>query len=207
MFNKKTLTIEDVLKSRMITSPLHMFECNVLADGGAALVVTSADRAKEITDKAAYHIAEAEAYNQWTITQRPDILMRSTAHEVCTEALAKAGLTIDDMDVLEFYSAYPVLFAVMLEESGACEPQKGARFVFEGHTSPGGKKPACTTGDALSKGHNGSGVGLAYDVEVARQLMGKAGARQVPDCNHVMVTSGGGTGMNWIASIYGRGLP
>ena len=122
----------------------------------------------------------------------------------CAKALAQAGRTIDDISILELYTAYPVWFLTMLEESGACDRGKGARFVYEGHTSPGGKKPANTIGDATSRGHNGSGVGLAYYVEIARQLMGKCGEKQVPNCNNILATSGGGSGMNWIASVWSR---
>jgi len=99
---------------------------------------------------------------------------------------------------------YLVWFLTMLEETGACERGKGARFVYDGHTSPGGKMPANTIGEATSRGHNGSGVGLAYYVELARQLMGKCGEKQVPNCTNILSTSGGGSGMNWIGSVWSR---
>lgn len=201
---RKPLTIEQVLTSRMVSTPLHAFECNVLADGGAAMVVTTPDRAREITKTPVFKLGEGARYCQASILQRPDVLFRSAWREAATQALAEAGLTVKDMDILEIYGAYPILQVILLEELGICKEGEAGRFFMEGNTWPGGKLPVATIGDALSRGHTGAGVGMAYYVESARQLMGKAGARQVPDCKFVLTNAAGGSGMNAIVTILGR---
>jgi acetyl-CoA C-acetyltransferase len=78
---------------------------------------------------------------------------------------------------------------------------------MDGHTSPGGKCPVSTIGDAAGRGHTGSGVSMANYIETARQLMGKAGERQVPDCRFVLSSAAGGSGMNTLMTVFGREIP
>ena len=95
---------------------------------------------------------------------------------------------------------------MMLEAIGVCERGTAGTFIMEGHTSPGGKCPVSTIGDAVGRGHTGSGVSMATYVETARQLMGKAGERQVSGAKHVFQNTAGGSGMNNIATVWGREL-
>jgi acetyl-CoA C-acetyltransferase len=204
---RKPLTVEKVLSTRMISTPLHSMECNMLADGGAALVVTSPEMAKKICKTPVYMLGEGARYCQATVTQRTDDLLARMYKEAAADAFKQAGLTIKDMNILELYCAYPILMPILLMVLGVCKGGKDAiRFIAEGNTWPGGKLPCSTIGDALSRGHTGSGVGFAYLVETARQLMGKAGERQVKDCKYVLMNCAGGSGMNMIFEIFGRNL-
>ncbi len=204
---RKPLTVEKVLSTRMISTPLHSMECNMLADGGAALVVTSPEIAKKICKTPVYMLGEGARYCQATVTQRTDDLLARMYKEAAADAFKQAGLTIKDMNILELYCAYPILMPILLMVLGVCKGGKDAiRFIAEGNTWPGGKLPCSTIGDALSRGHTGSGVGFAYLVETARQLMGKAGERQVKDCKYVLMNCAGGSGMNMIFEIFGRNL-
>ncbi len=206
-YGKEPLTIEKVLSSRMVTTPLHARECNVLADGAAAMVITSGDSAREITKTPVYKLGDGLTFNGATTTLRKDPFLREGFREAAKQAIAEAGITKEDIGVFEFYGAYPVWFCVLFEALGITEPGETGRFIMEGHTSPGGKCPSATIGDAIGRGHTGSGVSMAYYVEVARQLMGKAGERQIPDCNYALFNTSGGSGMNSIVSIFGRELP
>ena len=204
---RKPLTVEKVLSTKMISTPLHSMECNMLADGGGALVVTSAERAKKICKTPVYKLGEGARYCQATMTQRTEEIWATQGKQAARDAFKQAGLTIKDMDILELYCAYPILMPYLLVALGVCKNGKEAvRFVAEGNTWPGGKLPCSTIGDALSRGHTGSGVGFAYLVETARQLMGKAGERQVKNCRHVLMNCSGGSGMNMIIEIFGRDL-
>ncbi|MGB9498800.1 MAG: thiolase family protein [Dissulfuribacterales bacterium] len=206
MFYKKPLTLEDVLNSKMVSTPLHARECNVLADGGAAMVVTSGELASKITKTPVYKLGEGARYAGACPTLRKDFYLENCYREATKAAFKESGLTLDDMDILEVYMAYPVLLCGALEGIGICKPGKVGKFFMDGHASPGGKLPISTIGDAIGRGHTGSGVSTANYVETARQLMGKAGARQVPDAKYALATSGGGSGMNAITSIWGREL-
>ena len=206
MFYKKPLTLEGVLSSKMVSSPLHARECNVLADGGAAMIVTSAELAEKITKTPVYKLGHGARYVGACPTLREDFYIENGYRESSRQALQEAGLTLEDMDILEVYMAYPVLLCGALEGIGICEPGKVGKFFKDGHTTLGGKMPISTIGDAIGRGHTGSGVSTANYVETARQLMGKAGERQVENCKYVLATSAGGSGMNAITTIWGRSL-
>jgi acetyl-CoA C-acetyltransferase len=202
---RKPLTIEQVLESRMVSTPLHAFECNVLSDGAAAMVVTSGDLAPQITKTPVYKLGEEVTFLGATPSQRKERRL-GRDRRAAQLALDEAGLTLEDMDILEIYFAYPHAFLGLLEALGVCEPGKAGQFVMDGHTSPGGKLPCSTIGE-LSRGHTGSGVSTAYYVECARQLMGKAGERQVPNARYLLTNASGGSGMNMIWSVWGRDIP
>ena len=204
---RKPLTVSEVLSSRMISTPLHSKECNMLADGGGALIVTSPAIAKKICKTPVYKLGEGARYCQATVTQRTPEANAKLYRESAQQAFKESGLSVKDMDILELYCAYPVMMPLLLVAAGVCRDGKEAtRFIAEGNTWPGGKLPCSTIGDALSRGHTGSGVGFAYLVETARQLMGKAGDRQIKDCQYVMMNCAGGSGMNIIFEIFGRKL-
>lgn len=203
---RKPLTIEEVLSSRMITTPLHAFECNRLADGAAALIVTTPERAREITKTPVYKLGEGVRYTQATSIQRIEDRRRAR-REAAVDALAEAGLALGDMDILEIYGAYPIETISFMEALGVCKYGETGKFFMEGNTWPGGKLPVSTIGDALSRGHTGSGVSMATYVECARQLMGRAGERQVPNCRFVLTNTCGGSGMNIIWTVFGREIP
>ena len=207
MFYKKPLTLEQVLESRMVSSPLHSRECNVLGDGGGAMIVTSAELAEQITKTPAYKIGAGVRYSGACPGIREDFLEFQTMRDAGRDALQESGLTTEDIDVFQIYYAYPVFQCVALEALGVCRPGEAGKFIMAGHTSPGGKLPCSTIGDAIGRGHTGSGVSMANYIETARQLMGQAGERQVPDCKYALATAGGGSGMNAVISIWGRDIP
>lgn len=205
-YGKEVPTIEKVLSSGMVSSPLHKRECNVLADGGAAMVVTSAEIAKQMGCPAAFKLGEGMRYFSAFTTTRSIEGFKNGMVQAATEALGEAGLTKEDIDIWNMYLAYPVGHPMFMEAIGLCEPGQAGKMFMQGHTGPGGKLPWSTIGDAVGRGHTGSGVSTATYVETARQLMGKAGARQVPDVNHIFQNTGGGSGMNFIATVWGRNI-
>ncbi len=107
-----------------------------------------------------------------------------------------AGIGPGDVDIAEIYDAYPVINLIALEEMGFVERGAAGAFVEAGETWPGGRLPMTTNGGMLSQGHTGAGGGVAILVEAVRQLMGKAGERQVPDARVAVETGSGGTYMD-----------
>jgi acetyl-CoA C-acetyltransferase len=206
MFYQKPVTLQDVLSSRMVSTPLHSRECNILADGGGAMLVTSAEIAKDITDTPVYKLGHGGRYVGACNTVRKDFFMREGWREAARDALNEAELDKNDIDIFEFYVAYPFNQLVALEAVGITEPGESGKFVMEGHTSPGGKCPCSTIGDACGRGHTGSGVSMANYIECVRQLAGKAGERQVPDCKYILATAAGGSGMNTLMTVWGRDI-
>ncbi len=203
-YGKEVPTIEKVLSSSMVSSPLHKRECNVLADGGAALVVTSAEYAKQMKCPAACKLGESSRYFSAFTTTRSTERVKEGFRDATDEALADAGVSKEEIDIWNVYLAYPVGHPMFMETIGLCKPGQAGKMFMEGHTWPGGRMPWATIGDAIGRGHTGSGVSMATYVETARQLMGKAGARQVKDAEYVFQNTSGGSGMNFIATVWGR---
>jgi len=203
---RKPLSIEDVLNSPIPQSPLHNFEIPVSVDGASAFVVTSADIAEKQVDRPAYVHADASRVNTWSFTQYDDIT-RMNWHEVGEAAYKQAGISAKDVDIAEIYMAYPIFDLISLEELQFVERGSAGAFVLEGHTRPGGSLPMTTNGGATSHGHTGSGVGVSMIVEAARQVMGKAGDRQVKDVEFVLETCAGGSYMDANVTIYGAEKP
>lgn len=203
-YQKEVPSIEKVLSSGMVASPLHKRECNMLADGGAAMVVTSAENARKRNRPAAFKLGEASRYFSAFATTRDKVGMQKEMGASALESLEQAGVSTPDIDIWNIYMAYPVTHPMIMEEVGLCERGQAGKMFLEGHTAPGGRLPWSTIGDAIGRGHTGSGVSMATYVETARQLMGKAGERQVPDAGFVYQCTSGGSGMNFISTVWGR---
>jgi acetyl-CoA acetyltransferase len=192
---RKPLTVEEVLSSKVLSEPLHAKESNVLADGAAAFVVTAAERAPDLTGTPVYVLGSGSRLTHYAISQAPDMTRFGYA-EAAHDAFAQAGITATDADIAEIYDAYPVFILIALEEIGFVDRGEAGAFVAAGNTWPGGRLPMTTNGGMLSQGHTGVGGGVAILVEAARQLMGKAGERQVPNASIAVETSSGGAHMD-----------
>jgi acetyl-CoA C-acetyltransferase len=205
-FGKKVPSIEEILSSPMISDPLHRRECNVLADGGAAMVITSAEIAPKVTKTPVYKLGEGNVFFTACPVLRDWDMMARGFTVSGQKALSEAGVTKEDIDIWNIYLAYPVAHPIMMEAMGLCEPHQGCKPFMEGRTWPGGNMPWSTIGDAVGRGHTGSGVSTATYVDTARQLMGKAGSRQVEGARFVFQNTSGGSGMNNIATVWGKEL-
>ncbi len=191
---RKPLSIEEVLESKILSEPLHAKESNVLADGASAFVVTSPERAAD-TKTPVYLMGMGGRVTHYSLSQERDMTRFGYA-DAAREAFSMAGIGPNDVDIAEIYDSYPVFNLIALEELGFVERGAAGVFVAQGHTWPGGKLPMTTNGGMLSQGHTGAGGGVAVLVEAFRQLMGKAGARQVPGAKIAVETGTGGSYMD-----------
>lgn len=210
MFNKKEITVEKVLSSRMVSYPLTSLMCNVLGDGGSAFIMTTAEKAKRICPKPAYILGEASDYSHRTITRAKSADFGSMAEylaPIARTAFERSSLGPEDMDIYQVYGSYPCIQLIVMDALGIGEPGRSGALVESGETSPGGKYPVTTNGEALSFGHTGTGVGIALLVESVRQLQGKAGAAQVEGCKFLVENTGGGAFMDCHFTILGNQLP
>ncbi len=171
------LTIDDVLASPMVASPLHRFDCCLVTDGAGAIVLTSAERARSLRRPPAYVLGASSAHSHQMISQMPEVTV--TAGSVSGPAAFElAGLTPSDVDVAELYDSFTITVLLALEDLGFCKKGEGGAFVEDGKLGPGGAFPAQTSGGGLSYTHPGM-FGMFLLVEATRQLQGTAGDRQV----------------------------
>jgi acetyl-CoA acetyltransferase len=175
----KPLTVEEVLTSTPIASPLHKLDCCLVTDGGAAVVLTSAERARDLAKPPVYLLGTGEATNHRNISQMPD-LTTTEATRSSERALQMAGITHADIDTAHVYDAFTISLLILLEDLGFCPKGEGGQYVADGNIAPGGSLWLNTNGSGLSYTHPGM-LGLFLITEAVRQLRGEAGARQKPE--------------------------
>ena len=184
------ITIDDVLKSKMITSPLHILDCAIVSDGAAAAIVTSAERARDLKKPPVYLLGQGYGLRHSHIGDTE--LTTTGAVDAGRGAFGSAGLTPADMDFAQIYDCFTITVIVELEDLGFCKKGEGGHFVEAGRIGIGGELPVTTHGGLLSCGHPGLGGGFFHVLEGVRQLRGEAGARQVKDAEVALVHGNGG---------------
>jgi acetyl-CoA acetyltransferase len=189
-WEKKPLTVEDVLKSRMISHPLSARDCCLVTDGGGAIVMVSAERAKSCKKPPAYVLGCGHGVTHMNISSMPDLTVTG-AVEAGRAAYAMAKLSAKDIDVVELYDAFTINTILFLEDLGFCKKGEGGAFVSDGRIAPKGALPVNTNGGGLSYCHPGM-YGLLILIEGVRQLRGECGARQVAKHDTAMVHGNGG---------------
>ena len=202
---RRELSVDEVLASKLVATNLTSREGNVLADGGAAFILTTAERAKDLRNPPVYPLGFGSRVCHYGISQDRD-LTRLRFPEAAKEAYEMAGIAPNDVDIAEIYDGYPIFPLITLEGLGICQRGEAGAFVYEGNTWPGGKLPMTTNGGMLGQGHTAAGGGVAILVEAVRQLMGKAGERQVNGAKIAVETSMGGTFMDSHVVVLGRVL-
>ena len=202
-WEKKELTIGQVLSSRMVSYPLTVRDCCLVTDGGGAIVMTSAERARDLRKPPAYVLGCGESASHTAISNMPD-LTRTAARESGARAYAMAGLSPGDIDVREVYDAFTLTTLLFLEDLGFCAKGEGGPFVSDGKLRPGGSLPTNTNGGGLSYCHPGM-YGLFLLIEAVRQLRGECGLRQVPRCDVALAHGNGGVLSSQSTVILGNG--
>lgn len=201
-FMREPLTIEDVLNSRMIADPLHLYDCCLVTDGGGAVVVASAKAARNAKKRPVWILGHGEKVTHYTPTYMEDLTV-TPAKESGRQAMEMAGITHDEIDVVELYDSFTITVLLTLESLGFCKPGEGGDFVSGQRTAPGGDFPLNTSGGGLSYCHPGM-FGIFLLIEATRQLRGECGARQVPDAKIALVNGTGGMLSSTSTVILGR---
>ncbi|MBV1914039.1 MAG: thiolase [Pseudomonadales bacterium] len=173
---KDPLTIDDVLGSSMIAWPFTKLMCCLVTDGGGAIILTSAERAKDFPQKPVYILGTGESVETPMISQMEDMCSSKAFKVSGAKAFEEAGISHDEVDHLMIYDAFAHLPLYGLEDLGFCKPGEAAAFIRERNTAPGGKLPLNTTGGGLSYMHSGM-YGMYALQESIRQMRGTAAAQ------------------------------
>ncbi|MFF2486176.1 hypothetical protein ACFVSU_07255 [Microbacterium sp. NPDC058062] len=173
---KDPITIDDVMNSRMISYPFTKLMCCLVTDGGGALILTSAERARDFPQKPVYVVGTGESMETPLISQMRDLTTSAAFRVSSREAFRMAGITHADVDHLMLYDAFAHLPIYGLEDLGFCAPGEAPDFIREGHTAPGGFLPVNTNGGGLSYMHSGM-YGMYALQESVRQMRGIAPAQ------------------------------
>lgn len=184
------ITVEDVLNSRMIAYPFHLLECCLVTDGGGALILTTADRAKDFPRPPVHILGTGESVETPMISQMQSLTSSRAFTVAGPRAMQDAGVTHADVDHLMIYDAFAHLPIYGLEDLGFCARGEAPSFIESGKTAPGGELPLNTNGGGLSYMHSGM-YGMYAMQESVRQVRGVAAA-QVPDVNVSLCLGVGG---------------
>lgn len=187
---QKPITVDDVLASRMIATPLHLLDCCIISDGGGAVVVTSLEKARDLAKPPVVLRGCGEAVRHQS-TGAPDLL-DIAARQSGKNAFAMAGMKPSDIDLCTIYDSFTITLLVTLENLGFCELGEGGAFVEDGRIGLGGALPVNPDGGGMSSNHPGM-RGIFLIIEAVRQLRGGQGPRQVEGAETALVHGTGGT--------------
>ncbi len=188
-FYRDPITVQGVLASPIISSPLHLLDCCVITDGGGAIVLVHPDLARDLRRPGIRILGAAEAVAHTAAGHRD--YLTSAAAQTAPRAFGEAGVSHDDIDMAMIYDSFTITVLLTLEDLGFCKKGEGGRFVANGRLQLGGELPINTDGGGLSSNHPGM-RGIFLIIEAVRQLRAEAGPRQVEGCQIALVHGTGG---------------
>jgi len=195
------LTVEDVLKARMVSDPLGLLDCCLVSDGGGAVILVRRERGNDFPKAPVFVLGCAGATTHRQIACMPS-LTTTAAADSGPRAFEMAGLRPSDIDVVELYDAFTINTVLFLEDLGFCEKGQGGAFVRDGRIAPGGALPVNTNGGGLSCCHPGM-YGIFTVIEAVQQLRGECGDRQVASARTAVAHGNGGVLSSQVTSILG----
>ena len=193
---RKPMTMEDYHASPWVVEPFHVVDCCLVSNGGVCVIVTSAERAKDLNQPPVYIRGWAQQHNHDVGRSNHDPLLYGPGKKAGEKALAMADAKLEDITQCQIYDCYTYTVLVTLEDYGFCEKGEGGAFVEDGKLGPGGSFPTNTGGGELSSFYM---WGMTPVTEGVIQTRGHGGERQV-DNDLVLVTGNGGI-LNYHANL------
>jgi len=201
---RKPVTIEQVLASDVISSPLKKFDCCANADGASSLIVAKGEVAREICEKPVWVLGLGAASASLNMSGRDDFTGLACAREAARQAYEMAGVGPRDIDVAEVHDCFTIAELMAYEDLGFAEPGQGGKLIREKETYIGGRIPVNVDGGLLSKGHPIGATGGSQIRTVVLQLRGEGGETQVKDAKIGLIHNIGGVGIYGNVTILGR---
>jgi len=195
-------SVEDVLASPMITSPLHLFEIVMPVAGGDAVIVTTEERVRKSRHKPVYLLGAGEKITHRAVSQAPN-LTSGPLKSAMSQAFEQSGMKPTDMSLLSLYDCYTIMTAATIEDAGYCKPGEFGAFLRAHGSGPEDEYPLNTHGGQLGFGQPDLAGGMTHLVEAVRQLRGTCEGRQIPKASSALVTGNGATMSEAVALVLG----
>lgn len=201
---QKTITMEKALESDDVALPFQIYDCCANADGAACVILAGEDKAREISEKPVWLDGLGCATASMSVLRRPNLVGLPSAAEAAREAYKMAGVAPEEIQVAQVHDCFTIAEIMAYEDLGFCTKGEGGRFISERQSYIGGKHPVNVDGGLKAKGHPIGATGVSQTYEIAKQLRGEAGDRQVPDARIGLTHNVGGIGQYCFVQIMRR---
>ena len=201
---RKEITAEKAMASDEVATPFNVYDCCANADGAACVILASEGRAKEISKKPVWLDGMGCATASMSVLRRPDLVGLPSAREAAKIAYEMAGVTADDIKVADVHDCFTIAEILAYEDLGFCKKGEGGQFIADKQTYIDGKVAVNVDGGLKSKGHPIGATGVSMTVEIAKQLRGDAGERQVTDADVGLTHNVGGIGQYCFVQVMRR---
>jgi len=201
---QKPITLDKALTSFTVAHPLKLFDCSLITDGAAAVLLASEEKAKALSKKPVWVAGLGLATDTMRIGDRKSLTSILSTREAARSAYQMAGVGPSNIHVAAVHDCFTIAEIVAYEDLGFCERGEGGKLVQEKQTYVGGRIPVNVDGGLKSKGHPLGATGVSMAIEITKQLRGEAGERQVKNAEIGLTHNVGGTGQVVAVHIFRR---
>ncbi|HUS06370.1 MAG TPA: thiolase domain-containing protein [Bryobacteraceae bacterium] len=200
---KKPITLEQALAGKPIAEPLTLFDCSLVSDGAASVLLAPLERAHEFTDKPVRVLGIAQTSDYVALDEKRDITTFDAVRTAAGQAYARSGVTAKDIQFAEIHDCFTIAEIIAIEDLGFVEKGQGGFYTMEGHTCLQGERPVNTSGGLKAKGHPVGATGVAQICDVVLQIRGQAGERQLKRNQLGLAQNLGGSGASCVVTVLG----
>ncbi len=201
---RKVITMEQALNGKPISEPLTVFDCSLISDGAAAVLIVPLERAAEFTSKPVKVLGIAQTSDYVALDQKPDITTFQAVRKAAEKAYKMAGVTANDIEFAELHDCFTIAEIVASEDLGFVEKGQGGPYALHGCTALTGTRPINASGGLKAKGHPVGATGVAQICDVVQQIRGEAGERQVAKNSIGLAQNLGGSGATAVVTVMGK---
>jgi len=201
---RKVITLEQALNGKPVADPLNLYDCSLISDGAAAVIVAAADRAGDFSDKPVRILGLAQASDYLALDQKADITTFPAVKAAARKAYDMAGVEAGDIEFGELHDCFTIAEIIALEDLGFVPRGQGGPCSAAGYTARDGAKPMNASGGLKSKGHPVGATGVAQICDVVQQIRGEAGERQLARHSLGLAQNLGGSGATCVVTILGE---
>lgn len=200
---RKRISLEQALAGKPIADPLTVYDCSLISDGAAAVILSAGDRASDVSRKPVRILGIAQASDRVALDEKEDITTFPAVRRAAEKAYQMAGLGPKEIQLAELHDCFTIAEIIATEDLGFTERGQGGPYAAAGHTALGGDRPVNTSGGLKSKGHPVGATGVAQICDLVQQIRCEAGERQAPNHSVGLAQNLGGSGATCVVTILG----
>ena len=201
---RREISLQDVMESGYVASPLKLLDCSPITDGAAAIILCDAEKAKKFCDAPIEIAASAQSNDTLAIADRENLTEMKATKFAIKEALKQAKIELKKIKFAEVHDCFTIAEILAIEDLGFCKKGEGGKFTQNGNTEINGKISVNTSGGLKAKGHPVGATGIAQAAEAVFQLQNRAEGRQVANAEYGLTHNVGGSGATAVVHIYKR---